>query len=154
MKKIQLKKVTKIRILLFILIVIWAILVFVFSSQDGEESTGLSKMVANFLFRNEIKADIAEPYIRKVAHFSEYGLGGILFMCLFLTYEWSEIKQILISILFGVWYASFDEIHQVMVPDRNGSIIDVGIDLLGFCTGVIGMMLLYKIIKKIKYKKK
>ena len=152
--KISLKKETKIRILLFILIAIWAILVFIFSSQDGDDSTGLSQMVAKFLFKDEIKANIAEPYIRKIAHFSEYGIGGVLFMCLFLTYKWSDIKQILVSIVFGIWYASFDEIHQMMVPERNGSIVDVGIDVLGFCTGVVCMMLLYKIICRIKEKKK
>ncbi len=154
MKKIKISKITKIRILLFILIAAWAVLVFIFSSQTGDDSTGLSRMVANFLFRDELKAEIAEPYIRKLAHFSEYGLGGILFMSLFLTYEWSDRKQILIAILFGVWYASFDEIHQLMVPDRSGSILDVGIDLLGFCTGVFFAMLIYKIIKKKKEKKK
>ena len=75
-------------------------------------------------------------------------------MCLFLTYEWSDRKRIGISILFGVWYAGFDEVHQLMVPDRSGNILDVGIDMLGFCTGVIFAMLVYKIILSIKQKKK
>jgi VanZ family protein len=154
MKKIKIKKITLLRILLFVLIATWAILVFVFSNQSGEESTGISRMVAQFLFRDDYKAEIAEPYIRKLAHFSEYGLGGVLFMCLFLTYEWSDRKRIGISILFGVWYAAFDEVHQLMVPDRSGNILDVGIDMLGFCTGVIFAMLVYKIILSIKQKKK
>ena len=164
MKKIKIKKITLLRILLFVLIATWAILVFAFSNQSGEESTGLSRMVAQkvssinpdaqFLFRDDYKAEIAEPYIRKLAHFSEYGLGGVLFMCLFLTYEWSDRKRIGISILFGVWYAAFDEVHQLMVPDRSGNILDVGIDMLGFSTGVIFAMLVYKIILSIKQKKK
>lgn len=124
------------RLILLVLIIIWAILIFGLSGQNGTESSGLSRKVVEIFTKNEEIIDRVEPYIRKVAHFSEYGLGGVLFTLLLATYKWTDRKIMFISILLGVWYASMDEIHQLMVEGRNGSIVDVYIDTLGFSTGV------------------
>lgn len=135
------------RLILLVLIIIWAILIFGLSGQNGTESSGLSRKIVEIFTKNQEIVDIVEPYIRKVAHFSEYGLGGILFTLLFSTYNWKDRKIILISIIFGIWYASMDEIHQLLVDGRNGSIVDVYIDTLGFSTGVCGIMAILKIIQ-------
>ncbi len=124
------------RLILLILIIIWAILIFGLSGQSGTESSGLSRKLVEIFTKNEEIVNIVEPYIRKVAHFSEYGLGGILFTLLLDTYNWKDRKILFISIALGIWYASMDEIHQLLVDGRNGSIIDVYIDTLGFSTGV------------------
>lgn len=81
------------------------------------------------------------------------GLAGVLFISLFSTFEWSENKRIIVSALFGVWYAITDEIHQLLVPERNGSLFDVYIDSLGFITGIFCMLLLMKIVLIIRDKK-
>lgn len=135
------------RLILLVLIIIWAILIFGLSGQNGTESSGLSRKIVEIFTKNQEIVDIVEPYIRKVAHFSEYGLGGILFTLLFSTYNWKDRKIILISIILGIWYASMDEIHQLLVDGRNGSIVDVYIDTLGFSTGVCGIMAILKIIQ-------
>lgn len=124
------------RIILLILIFIWAILIFGLSGQNGTKSSGLSRKVVSLFTENEKIIDTVEPYIRKVAHFSEYGLGGVLFTLLLATYNWKDRKIIFISIVLGIWYASIDEIHQLMVDGRHGSIFDVYLDTLGFSTGV------------------
>ena len=41
--------------------------------------------------------------------------GGILFLSLFLTYEFSNRKRVLFSVLIGVEYAAMDEIHQLFI---------------------------------------
>ena len=148
------KKVIIIRAVLLLLIIVWALVVFNLSGQDGKESSGLSRKVVEFFIKDEALADVVEPYVRKFAHFSEYGLGGVLFISLFSTYKWTDRKKMTVSILLGVWYASMDEIHQLMVPQRHGSIVDVYIDTLGFATGVCGMLLLIKVVALIKNKKK
>lgn len=135
------------RLILLVLIIIWAILIFGLSGQNGTESSGLSRKIVEIFTKNQEIVDIVEPYIRKVAHFSEYGLGGILFTLLFSTYNWKDRKIILTSIILGIWYASMDEIHQLLVDGRNGSIVDVYIDTLGFSTGVCGIMAILKIIQ-------
>lgn len=142
------------RLILLVLIIIWAISIFGLSGQNGTESSGLSRKIVQIFTKNEEIVDMVEPYIRKVAHFSEYGLGGILFTLLFSTYNWKDRKIILISIILGIWYASMDEIHQLLVDGRNGSIVDVYIDTLGFSTGVCGIMAILKIIQLNKKRSK
>ena len=62
------------RIILLVLIILWAVFVFGFSSQTGNESSGLSRKIAELFFKTEEALAIAEPIIRKLAHFSEYAL--------------------------------------------------------------------------------
>lgn len=146
------KKVKILRIFLIILIVLWTWLIFSFSSQDGGESSGLSRKVVEFFVKDPDLVNKIEPYARKVAHFSEYGLGGILFISLFSTYNWTDRRKITTSILLGVWYAIMDELYQLMIPGRSGALKDVYIDSLGIATGVIGMLIVIKIFDKLKNK--
>ena len=146
-KKVS-RKVVITRIILLLFIIIWAFIVFNFSSQNGEESSGVSRKVVEVFVKEEVLADKVEPYVRKFAHFSEYGLGGVLFISLFSTYEWTDRKKITLAIVLGIWYAGLDEVHQLMVPARHGSIVDVYIDTLGFSTGVLLLLLLIKLVKR------
>ena len=147
-------KVKVLRIFLIILIILWTWLIFSFSSQDGNESSGLSRKVVEFFVKDPELVNKIEPYARKIAHFSEYGLGGVLFISLFSTYKWTDKRKIITSILLGIWYAIMDEIYQLMVPGRSGALKDVYIDSLGITTGVIGMMIVIKVIEMIKNKNK
>ena len=146
------KKVKTLRIFLIILIVLWTWLIFSFSSQDGGESSGLSRKVVEFFVKDPDLVNKIEPYARKIARFSEYGLGGILFISLFSTYNWTDRRKITTSILLGAWYAIMDELYQLMIPGRSGALKDVYIDSLGIATGVIGMLIVIKIFEKLKNK--
>ncbi len=147
-------KVKILRTILIILIILWTCLIFLFSSQDGGESSGFSRKFVEFFIKDPEIVDLVEPYVRKLAHFSEYGLGGVLFISLFSTYDWSDRRKIITSISLGVWYAILDEVHQLMVPGRSGAFKDVYIDSLGIATGVIGMMIVLKITEIVINKKK
>lgn len=146
------KKVKIIRVILFILIVAWALLVFYLSSQTGGESSGLSRFIAEIFTKDEKILEIIEMYVRKMAHFSEYAFGGMLFLLLFNTYEWSDKRKIITSIGLGIWYAITDEVHQLMVDGRSGRIVDVYIDSLGVATGVLITLLVIKIVLILKNK--
>jgi len=76
------------------------------------------------------------------------------FILLFSTYKWTDRKMMTISISLGIWYASMDEIHQLMVDGRHGSIFDVYLDSLGFITGVCGMLAILKIKEMLNDKNK
>ena len=97
------QKKTLIRNIVFILILMWMSIVFQLSNQQSNKSTGLSQRITK-IFVSEEKVEIVEPYIRKIAHLSEYALGGILFLSFFLTYDYSDKKRILLSLLFGTGY--------------------------------------------------
>lgn len=148
------KKVKILRIVLLILILAWTCLIFFFSSQNGGESSGLSRKVVEIFIKDVELVDKIEPYARKVAHFCEYSLGGALFVALFSTYEWTDKRKMITSISLGAWYATMDEIHQLMVPGRNGAFKDIYIDTLGIATGVVFVLIILKIIEIYKGKSK
>lgn len=146
-QKIVDKKIKRFRIFMIILIAIWAIFVFYLSGQSGSESSGLSRRVVMLFTKNEDIINTVEPYVRKLAHYSEYGLGGILFIILFNTYEWSDERKLIVSTLIGAWYAITDEVHQYLVPFRVCSAVDVWIDTLGIATGVCCTYIIIKWIR-------
>lgn len=141
------KKKRIIRVVLLVLILIWMMIVFSFSNQNGTQSSGISSKIAEFLFPNVENKENIEIVIRKIAHLSEYALGGVLFLLLLFTYDISENKKIIFSWLISVEYAVFDEMHQLFIDGRAGKLIDVIIDSIGAGIGICGLMLCYKILK-------
>lgn len=148
------KKIIILRIIIILLILGWMNLVFGFSSQDSAESSSLSEMIASWFSDDIVVQKKIEPIIRKIAHFSEYGLGGALFFSLFSTFNIKERKRMILAGLLGFTYAVTDEIHQLFVPGRTGKITDVYIDSLGVITGVLCMKLCIMIYKQLKKKNK
>lgn len=147
------KKIIIIRIILIILILLWMYIVFGFSSQNGEESSGISFKISMLLTKNnEEIANNIEPYVRKIAHFSEYAVGGILIFLLFLTFEKiSPMMRNILSMVITIIYAITDEIHQLFIPGREGKIVDVYIDTLGIITGILFINLIIKIIVGVRF---
>lgn len=140
------------RIILIVCILFWMYTVFGFSKHTGEVSSGISTKIAKLFSNDEDVIITLEKIIRKIAHLSEYAVGGILFYSLFLTFKMSAKKQVIFSILITTIYAITDEIHQLFVPGRSGKITDVGIDVIGISIGICGLLFIIKIIQKIKNK--
>ena len=117
------------------LFVSWIILIYLLSAETGDQSGSLSDgillSIAKLLKISDTKAfvDTFGFFIRKLAHFSEY------FILYILTYEcfkeYNCPKLIVVSVLFCVLYASFDEFHQLFVDGRCGQLSDVMIDSSG-----------------------
>lgn len=77
------RKKTVLRIIIFALIIIWMLLIFRFSNQNGETSSSLSKTVASMIVSSE-NVDKVEPYIRKIAHLSEYAFRwNVIYIIIF-----------------------------------------------------------------------
>ena len=70
---------------------------------------------------------------RKIAHFTEYAILGLLAARAF----WSSKRWFLISAVLVVVYALIDEYHQSFVPSRTASVFDSFIDMLGGLTALI-----------------
>jgi len=149
-KGFKMRKKTVLRIIILALILIWMIIIFNFSNQNGEESSNLSRQIASKIVSTDEKIAVIEPYIRKIAHLSEYAIGGVLFICLFLTYNLSDTKRIMFSIFCGTGYAIIDEIHQLYITGRSGQIVDVFIDTIGVLLGSCMIMLIHKIFSERK----
>jgi len=148
-----------IRYILFIIIIMLCVTIFDFSSDDGKTSSGKSRYVAIYLlnftkeFRNmdEASREIAignlVPILRKMAHFSIYGMLGALSFGAALTFKkWKFSKRFLISFAYCFIYASLDEIHQLFVDGRAGKFTDVLIDSAGAILGIITIYILSNIV--------
>ena len=149
-----------VRPVFLIFAVIWMIIVFKFSSQPADTSQNtslnLTKRIVNVFYTsksNTEKEQITEkldPYIRKLAHFTLYAIGGILIANYINTYNIKDKNKIIYSICIGATYACTDEFHQLFVEGRSGQLTDVLIDSLGVATGVCIFLCVITIFKKLK----
>ncbi len=148
------------RILFSILLIGNFIIIFIFSSQDGEDSSSLSQgfiynVLKNFI-NNEKQIETIieniEPLVRKLAHFSIYALSGIWMIGLLETFNLTDEKKIIYGALIGFLYAISDEFHQSFVSERSASPIDIFIDTLGCLFGILLVMVIIKNYQKIKKK--
>ncbi len=78
-----------------------------------------------------------EKPIRKCAHFTLYFLLGISFISLLKEFGLITKKSVIYTILFVFLYACSDEIHQLLVQDRSGQILDVVLDTFGGCVSSV-----------------
>ena len=150
------------RILSMVLVIVWMVIVFYFSHQQGEGSGNMSRTVATKVVeiidirrniakesKNEI-AKFLEPIIRKLAHFSIYVLGGIIICNCIIRFISQDIVNIILSGTIGIIYAISDEIHQLFIIGRSGNVKDELIDSLGVFIGICVHLLIIKIIDKFR----
>ena len=138
-------------ILKSLILVIWMSIIYFLSNQNGNESSNLSNGLLYNIFKtfhlsDTLVNDFLLNLIRKLAHFTEYLILGIL--VLNLLKEFNIKNKIFIGALLCLLYAASDEIHQLFINDRSASILDVLIDFLGSMTGLF----LYNFKIKIKTK--
>ncbi len=157
----------KIKIIVsYIFVILWMVVIFMFSSANGElsssNSTGLINSTISVIDNTLVSIHIKEKPltkleklelietlnvpIRKLAHFTEY-----LILCLLWinALNKSNVKhKYLLAILFSIIYAISDEYHQTFISGRSGQLLDVLIDSGGVITGSIINKLLNKIRKK------
>lgn len=142
--------INKKQVILAFSIILWAVLVFCFSHQNGIDSTQTSNIFTNFIIKvfniDEIETiEFISFIIRKLAHFTIYLIGGILTYCFADTFKIKKSTRICCSQLFGTIYSIFDEIHQYFIPERACQFTDIIIDSVGFFAGIwlISLILYY-----------
>ncbi len=152
------------RIILIILLVCTFFIIFGFSSQNGEQSGGISRKVTETILKvssnynkleeeeKEVVLHRTESIIRKIAHFSIYTVVGCLLMGLLSTYKLKDKWRMIMAIVIGILYAISDEFHQSFSPGRSPKITDVYIDTLGIIIGALFVILIRKIYKQFKLK--
>lgn len=138
-------------ILKTIILLFWMILIFLLSNQNGSTSSNLSSDLLYNIFKffslpDSLINDFLFVLIRKMAHFTEYFVLGILIINLLKDFKIQKV--FIVSALSCLLYATLDEFHQLFISNRSGSIIDVIIDFLGALAGLF----IYYII--LKYKKR
>ena len=118
-----------------ILVIIWMTFIFIMSNFDANESSNQSNYIVNIMSNifNITNTDMLTFIIRKLAHFTEYLILGILVYNFIKNYD----KKNYISIIICMIYAISDEVHQIYVPGRSFQIRDIIIDTLGAIIGIL-----------------
>ena len=149
------------KIISILLLIAWMVMVFMFSHQGSETSSGTSGNTIRFVLEklnitqnmNEQEKieliDNLQPYVRKLAHFSAYTLGGILSYITVSQYNITKKRKIIIALIICVAYSITDEIHQSFIPGRSCELRDVIIDSSGALFG-IALISFFKKIKSLR----
>ena len=110
-------------------------MIFMFSYQSGDESSGVSISLYDIFIKYTHFDFISHNAFRKLAHFSEFATLGLgVCSC---TYYYSAELRPFVSLILCAGYAALDEIHQIFVPERAGRVFDVFVDSCGAATGIL-----------------
>lgn len=143
------------KFLAWLALLVWMGVIFYFSHQSGDASMQLSDGILDSfksLFQNFLDYHTLSYIVRKIAHFTEYFILGLLIHHLVKQYRVISKTEIIWMILFCVIYAMSDEFHQVFIGGRSPKVFDVIIDSLGSSLSILILQLLQKrkIISKIE----
>lgn len=158
-------------IISWLIVVIWAILIFIMSGMDTNESNSKSKNTLNEIVEKTVETtngmgitdkhpsenrmkDFIEKYnylFRKFAHASEYFILTILLLIALKNSGVVGKKIFVFAICICFLYACSDEYHQTFVNGRTGQFSDTLIDTFGgfiSCLMYTFMMKINKVRKK------
>lgn len=133
-----------IRVISWLVVIIWMLVIFHFSSEvkgdSNNTSLGVTEMVVNMIEKMmpsiQIDVDNFNHIVRKLAHFSIYLVLGILVMNAMRLSGMVGVRFVYVALLICVVYAVSDEIHQMFVPGRGPQFRDVLIDSSGAVVGI------------------
>lgn len=131
--------------LTFLPAILMMCVIFSFSGQNGEQSSGLSEKVARGVISVTERAldkeweedtinkyiDVLQFPIRKGAHMSEYFVLCCLVSLPLYVYGLRGIRLFAAAVLFCAGFAATDEFHQSFIGGRSPSVRDVCIDTAG-----------------------
>lgn len=141
---------------LFIVITIFVIgFIWWNSSQNGEESSDISQgilyEIMQLLAKIGVSTDITEHIVRKLAHFTEFTVLGIL-LSIDTVLILKNIRQHLwIPAFVGLLVALIDETIQLFPTGRSSAVTDVWLDFSGVVFGILIFFIIsifYQPIKK------
>ena len=158
------------RTLLFCAVIAWMVVIFLFSMQNADDSSSMSKGLLQWFLntfyphweelsaaRQQEVIDMIHTLFRKCGHFSEYAVLGILWTLNTRFEHWQKNHcrawRIWLPFLLSLLYAISDEIHQLFVEGRSGEVRDVCIDFCGTTTGILilyGIVAIFRHLRKSK----
>lgn len=122
------------KIVSLVLLFIWLGVIFSFSAQSGLESSELSN---DFLVIVQRFLPFSSYLVRKLAHFTEFLILGLLVVNVGNSFGYHGKKVLMFCFLFCFLYACSDELHQMFIDGRVPAVFDVLVDSLGSLGGII-----------------
>ena len=123
----------------FAVLVLVVCFVFSNSLQPAQQSSEVSGGMLEILYEEipPLRKWLTEHILRKLGHFTEYTLVGILLMLCLRSCTVRLMANMTKPILGGVLIALTDETIQLFVEGRSGQVSDVWLDSAGVCTGLL-----------------
>ncbi len=144
------------KIIFWVAVVMWMMLIFHLSAQTATESNSLSRQTIRTgasLVMPEFKklppkqqdSLVAQwqHTIRKTAHVVLFCGLGVLCMLATRQHSWPMRKQAAIALGISCGYAVFDEVHQLFVSGRAFMVSDIVLDSVAASVGVLLTGLIY-----------
>ena len=147
-------------------VLLWMVVIFLFSAQPGEESADLSGGISHLFMKiwNQLfglgwdestvleMAGVWDFPIRKMAHMTEFGILSALIFVANKFYEKinSMKKRYMFAWIAAVVYAATDELHQVFVSGRSGNFVDVCVDAAGVTIALVVVYLVRRLYGRIR----
>lgn len=134
-------------------LLVWMVVIFS-ASADAQSVAHTSRFLEPFLrwLQPDISAEAIDAVrwcVRKAAHMMEYAVLAWL--------AWRALRRPVRgdarpwsarcaagALGLAVLYAATDEIHQTLVPNRTGSVLDVGIDTVGAALGLLAVWMVLR----------
>lgn len=149
------------------LVLLWFVVISLFSSQTRVESGNLSGGITRWLAEHLVpqweslgaaaQEELLSTWrviVRKGAHMAEFAVLGML-----LFNAWAGVRRralsrcALLSMMCSFLGAVLDEAHQAFVPERGPSLRDVFIDFAGAVLGILFVWLVVWIFQKYRKRK-
>ena len=115
------------------------------SNQSGFIVDFLYPLVSNIGIR--INIETFSHIVRKLAHFTEFFLLGVIWYVIYMKY-FNKAKLVIVVLIHGLLSSIADETIQLFVDGRSGEIRDVLIDFSGVILANIMMYFIFRLREK------
>jgi VanZ family protein len=124
-------------------VALWAAVIFVASTSwfAGSRTESVLLPVLAWLFPSADLRTLETVHagIRKLGHFTEYLILGLLITRALRDRRGWQLHHALLAVALATTYAVTDEFHQHFVPGRTAAAGDVAIDSIGAMVGQLGL---------------
>lgn len=145
-----------------IITLLWMLLIYVLSSQNGEQTAKLSLCISEFISRfcgDGTDAAVAQMHmeIRKLAHIGLFfGLGVISYLLVYYggfsdKLSWRHCFSVLVAFVITSGYGYFDEWHKQFIEGRHFQVEEATLNIVSGCVGIMivwGMQSLWQSYKR------
>lgn len=139
-----------------------ALIIFIFSNslknaEDSSASSGFfTALINSFISSLGFKFQLSHDFVRTFAHFSEFGLLGVMSMLMYLSFFAVKAKTMIISVCTFSLTALIDECFQLFSDGRAFQLSDIAVDISGGLLGAVVVFLVAMLIysKNIKVQRR
>lgn len=135
------------RLILLLALLLWVCFIFSHSLKPAPASNQESETVRQPLSQI-VQRELSPAFVRKLAHFAEFGMLGILAAGFFSQRGRCALTALFYSATLSMTVALCDETIQLFSAGRNGRIQDIWLDFAGALAGMAAVLALLCLMQR------